>query len=158
MSQVDLLNAARWLAICTAALALSGTQRILGETCAERATHVFADGRTHQVYVGQSEVVRSPWSVVKDVVPDDWELYANGSVEGATPAALPPAQAAWLGELEPDRLKGPGGWATYLRSGSISAANSTAGGAPPTAGRRDMIASPSEPMDTDPTDNARKTK
>lgn len=158
MSQVDLLNAARWLAICTATLALSGTQRIFGETRAECATHVLADSRTHQLHVGQSEVVRSLLPGVKDVVPDDREPYANGSVEGATPATLTPAQAAWLGELEPDRLKGSGGWATYLRSGPIGAANSTAGGAPPTAGRRDMIASPSGPMDMDETDNARKTK
>ncbi len=56
--------------------------------------------------------------------PSDWELYAEGRIEGKTPAKLSEADAAWLKRIGLDRLKGPGAWATYETA--ISRSQSTA--------------------------------
>jgi len=45
--------------------------------------------------------------------PDDWELYAEGRIEGKAPARISPTDAAWLKQMGLDQLKGPGAWATY---------------------------------------------
>jgi pilus assembly protein CpaC len=45
--------------------------------------------------------------------PSDWELYAEGRLESATPAKLDPAAAEWLREMGLDDLVGPGAWDTY---------------------------------------------
>ncbi len=47
------------------------------------------------------------------VAPSNWQLYAEGRLEGTSPAAVPPADSEWLKELGLDRLKGPGTWATH---------------------------------------------
>lgn len=44
--------------------------------------------------------------------PNDWELYADGRLEGATPA-LAPEDATWFKETGLDRLRGPGAWASH---------------------------------------------
>ena len=58
------------------------------------------------------------------VEPDDWELYIDGRLEGKTPA-LAPADAALLKELGLDRLRGPGGWVTYVQAPAVSEVEST---------------------------------
>ncbi len=45
--------------------------------------------------------------------PNDWELFAEGRIEGKTPARISPADAARLKKMGLDRLEGPGAWATY---------------------------------------------
>jgi pilus assembly protein CpaC len=46
--------------------------------------------------------------------PSDWELYANGSIEGRVPAKTSEAHAAWLHERGLDELRGPGAWQSYM--------------------------------------------
>ena len=53
------------------------------------------------------------------VEPDDWELYIDGRLQGKTPALAPPDAAA-LKEMGLDRLKGPGGWVTYVQAPAVS--------------------------------------
>lgn len=48
-----------------------------------------------------------------DTVPDDWELYAMGRLEGCSPPKLSPAQAAWVRRHGLDHLRGPGAWKSY---------------------------------------------
>ncbi|KKL69378.1 hypothetical protein LCGC14_2115560, partial [marine sediment metagenome] len=50
-------------------------------------------------------------------VPNDWELFAQGQIQGKAPAKLSAADAAWLKEKGLHRLKGPGAWATYEGGG-----------------------------------------
>lgn len=45
-----------------------------------------------------------------DTVPDDWELYGLGRLEGLGPPKLSQAQAAWVKEHGLDHLRGPGAW------------------------------------------------
>jgi pilus assembly protein CpaC len=47
-----------------------------------------------------------------DSIPNDWEFYALGKLEGA-PVVTSPAMAAWLKSSGLDRLRGPGAWARY---------------------------------------------
>lgn len=47
------------------------------------------------------------------VAPSDWELYAEGHIEGKVPAKISPADAKWFKDLGMDRLKGPGAWARH---------------------------------------------
>ncbi len=46
-------------------------------------------------------------------VPDDWELYLEGRLEGRKPAKLDPASVQWLHEMGLDQLVGPGAWDSY---------------------------------------------
>jgi Flp pilus assembly secretin CpaC len=46
-------------------------------------------------------------------LPNDWELYAEGRIEGRAPSKVSPSHSAWLRELGLDQLRGPGAWATY---------------------------------------------
>ncbi len=55
----------------------------------------------------------APLPGVLDSPPNDWELYAEGRIEGRAPAKLSPADATWLREMGLDRLKGSGAWASY---------------------------------------------
>ncbi len=48
-----------------------------------------------------------------DTIPNDWEFYALGKLQGASSAATSPAMAAWLKSSGLDRLRGPGAWARY---------------------------------------------
>jgi pilus assembly protein CpaC len=44
--------------------------------------------------------------------PSDWELYAEGRIEGRQPHLAPP-QTQWVREHGLTQLKGPGGWTAY---------------------------------------------
>jgi pilus assembly protein CpaC len=54
-----------------------------------------------------------PLPGVTHAKPSDWELYAEGRLESATPAKLDPAATEWLREMGLDDLAGPGAWDTY---------------------------------------------
>ncbi len=45
--------------------------------------------------------------------PNDWELFAEGRIEGTAPAKLSEADAKWLKSMGFDKLKGAGAWATH---------------------------------------------
>lgn len=47
------------------------------------------------------------------VVPSDWELYAEGRLEGRSKIRVAPAQKDRLKRLGLDQLYGPGAWASY---------------------------------------------
>jgi pilus assembly protein CpaC len=47
------------------------------------------------------------------VTPNDWELYAEGRVEGRAPRVLSTTAAEWLRDAGLDRLVGPGAWVHY---------------------------------------------
>ena len=47
------------------------------------------------------------------VVPNDWELYSEGRLQGRTKARVAPTQKERLEHLGLDRLRGPGAWAAY---------------------------------------------
>jgi len=49
--------------------------------------------------------------------PSDWELYANGWIEGRIPAKSGEAHAAWMKERGLDQLAGPGAWASSMDAG-----------------------------------------
>lgn len=46
--------------------------------------------------------------------PSDWELYANGWVEGRVPAKSGEVHAEWMQEHGLDQLAGPGAWASSM--------------------------------------------
>jgi pilus assembly protein CpaC len=48
-----------------------------------------------------------------DTIPNDWEFYALGRLEGPSQAVTSPAIVAWLKSSGLDRLRGPGAWARY---------------------------------------------
>jgi pilus assembly protein CpaC len=47
------------------------------------------------------------------MVPDEWELYAEGRLEGRTPGRLPPEMSTWLERAGLTELRGPGAWSTH---------------------------------------------
>ena len=47
------------------------------------------------------------------VPPSDWELYAEGRLEGEAPSAISLADSTWLKEQGLDQLRGPGAWASH---------------------------------------------
>jgi len=47
------------------------------------------------------------------VEPTDWQLYAEGRVQGTPKGKEPDAAARWAREMGLDRLRGPGAWARY---------------------------------------------
>ena len=46
-------------------------------------------------------------------VPNEWELYLEGRIEGKRPARIDPDSAGWLRRMGLDQLVGPGAWDTY---------------------------------------------
>jgi pilus assembly protein CpaC len=58
--------------------------------------------------------------------PNDWELYAFGSLEGEPVAA--PTDTGWLKELGLDNLKGPGAWSSHDQEPATSTARPEEGG------------------------------
>ncbi len=46
--------------------------------------------------------------------PSDWELYANGWIEGRVPAKSGEVHAEWMQEHGLDQLAGPGAWASSM--------------------------------------------
>lgn len=47
------------------------------------------------------------------VIPNDWELYGLGKIEGQGSGTIVPADAEWMRNLGLEHLKGPGAWTTY---------------------------------------------
>jgi pilus assembly protein CpaC len=65
---------------------------------------------------------------------DDWDLYAQGHVNGRTPAQLSDDDAKWLKQSGLQRLRGPGAWAEYdsKKSASQAPSHSSAEASSPT--------------------------
>jgi pilus assembly protein CpaC len=61
----------------------------------------------------ESMAANPPVPGVTHIPPSDWELYANGKLEGSQPKKLSPADAQWMQEAGFSNLRGPGAWATY---------------------------------------------
>ena len=47
------------------------------------------------------------------VVPNDWELYLEGRIEGKEPAKINETDTKWLRQMGLDKLLGPGAWDSY---------------------------------------------
>jgi pilus assembly protein CpaC len=60
-----------------------------------------------------SEAERPPLPGDLHVTPTDWELYAEGKIDGEAPPYLAPADASMFKSEGLDQLHGPGAWATY---------------------------------------------
>jgi pilus assembly protein CpaC len=54
-----------------------------------------------------------PLPGVTHAVPNDWELYMEGRIEGKEPAKLDPATIQWMKDMGLYELVGPGAWASY---------------------------------------------
>jgi len=54
-----------------------------------------------------------PLPGVTHMVPTDWELYAEGRIEGKEPAKLDSATIQWIKDMGLNELVGPGAWASY---------------------------------------------
>lgn len=63
--------------------------------------------------------------------PNDWELYAEGRIEGRSPSKVSSAHSAWLEELGLDQLRGPGAWVTYSSPSAESFSTMRPSPAPP---------------------------
>jgi len=57
-------------------------------------------------------------------VPDDWEFFAMGQIEGGSPAPLSPEEAQWFQDMGLADLVGPGAWVTYEKQSAPSQAPS----------------------------------
>ena len=60
-----------------------------------------------------SAATTPPLPGVTHTVPTDWELYAEGRIEGKEPAKLDPAAIQWIKDMGLHELVGPGAWASY---------------------------------------------
>ncbi|MDB5293228.1 MAG: hypothetical protein JWL69_4469 [Phycisphaerales bacterium] len=47
------------------------------------------------------------------IVPNDWDLYATGRIEGRSAGKVSPADAEWMRQAGLNRLRGPGAWVSY---------------------------------------------
>jgi pilus assembly protein CpaC len=56
-------------------------------------------------------------------IPNDWEIYIDGRLEGKEPARINSADADWLRQMGLDKLTGPGAWESYGSSGAPSQAD-----------------------------------
>jgi pilus assembly protein CpaC len=66
------------------------------------------------------------------VSPNDWEVFAEGRIEGSTATpGISLDESAWLRDSGLDHLRGVGAWATYDRPGAISRAALQPSGALP---------------------------
>lgn len=57
------------------------------------------------------------------LIPNDWEFYALGRIEGKMPAKLSPVDSAWLRQTGLCRIKGPGAWESCGQAPARSQAN-----------------------------------
>jgi pilus assembly protein CpaC len=64
----------------------------------------------------ESMAINPPVPGATHVVPSDWELYADGKLEGAHPKKLSAADQQWMQEAGFQNLKGSGAWATYQQT------------------------------------------
>ena len=76
-----------------------------------------------------------PLPGVLHVPPNDWELYAEGRIEGNLPVEMPATDTEWLTEPGLQQLKGPGAWETYESHGAKSRASMRPAPAPTLADR-----------------------
>lgn len=60
-----------------------------------------------------SAATTPPLPGVTHTVPNDWELYTEGRIEGKEPAKLDPATIQWMKDMGLYELVGPGAWASY---------------------------------------------
>ncbi len=60
-----------------------------------------------------SAATTPPLPGVTHAVPNDWELYMEGRIEGKEPAKLDPATIQWMKDMGLYELVGPGAWASY---------------------------------------------
>lgn len=67
-----------------------------------------------------SETKLPPLPGTTHLIPDDWELFMEGRIEGQAPARLAPDSAEWLRELGLDDLQGPGAWGTHGQRSRIA--------------------------------------
>jgi len=65
-----------------------------------------------------------PWPGMGHVVPNDWEFYVLGQIEGVAPGAPPAAgeDLQLLHEMGLNKLKGPGAWARHRQRAPASQA------------------------------------
>ncbi len=54
------------------------------------------------------------------VVPNDWELYGLGQLEGGASRAIATSQADWIRDMGFEHLRGPGAWQTYDRTAPLT--------------------------------------
>jgi pilus assembly protein CpaC len=80
----------------------------------------YAEGETELVVLVTASVVEPVSAMASSYVlpgethaiPNDWEFYCLGHIEGKTVARVSPEQARWLEETGLDNLRGPGAWAS----------------------------------------------
>ena len=80
----------------------------------------YNSGETELVVLATAYLVEpidevGPLAVPGDlhVPPNDWELYAQGRLAGASRTRVPPPDAPWLKATGLDRLRGPGAWISH---------------------------------------------
>jgi pilus assembly protein CpaC len=66
-----------------------------------------------------------PLPGVAHQIPDDWELYLEGRLEGKEPAKIDPVSQQWLRDMGLAGLVGPGAWDTYEGQSHAEAAGAT---------------------------------
>jgi pilus assembly protein CpaC len=69
-----------------------------------------------------------PYPGMTFVPPSDWELYAQGRIQGKGSAKISPAHAERLRRLGLDQLNGPGAWASHERGRSAPESQGDRGG------------------------------
>lgn len=72
--------------------------------------------------VSPSDGPTPPVPGVLQTLPNDWELFAEGRIEGRTPARISPTDAAWFKDMGLNQLHGVGAWANYDESAPVSRA------------------------------------
>jgi pilus assembly protein CpaC len=85
------------------------------------------------------------------VMPNDWEVYALGRIEGEAKARISESDAEWLRKTGLNRLRGPGAWASYDSRSAVGAADMGTTGNTIGTARTDVIAptaAPSSPAGT----------
>ncbi len=88
---------------------------------------------TASVVEPQLSVGLPPLPGMLHIAPTDWELFAQGEIQGKVPPKVAPVDAAYLEDAGLTRLRGPGAWAAYDRPAPPSQA-SLGGEAPPANG------------------------
>ncbi len=80
----------------------------------------YTEGETELVVLVRASLVEPmnlasmpPAPGMSHVVPNDWELYGLGQLEGEASRTAAAQQVEWVRDLGLDRLKGPGAWQGY---------------------------------------------
>jgi pilus assembly protein CpaC len=64
------------------------------------------------------------------VVPNDWEVYSLGRIQGQGAPTMTSADKDWLREKGLDRLRGPGAWVSYDNRSAVSGASNKTSNVP----------------------------